>query len=68
MSTETKSPYMTIAEAAEFLRVTEHTVHVWSRQGPNQKLKKKRVGDWGVRLLRADVEALVVDDEGHGPA
>ena len=63
MNTETKSPYMTIAQAAEYLVVTEHTVHLWCRPGPKQKLHKKRVGGWGVRLLRSEVESLVLDDE-----
>jgi excisionase family DNA binding protein len=68
MSSKTKSPYMTVAEAAEYLNVTQHTVHRWARKGPNQKLHKKRVGGWGVRLLRSEVHGLVQDDEDEATA
>lgn len=56
------SPWMTIAEAARFLRVTEHTVHAYARAG---KLKKHRVSDFKtVRVLREDVEKMVAPAEG----
>lgn len=51
------SPWMTIQEAAEFLRVTEHTIHAWARAG---KITKYRVAGFNtVRVKRADIQKLV---------
>lgn len=60
---EEKSPWMTIREAANYLRVTDHTIHDYCRQG---KLTKKRILDFhSVRVPRAEVEAMVMPYDGE---
>lgn len=50
------SPWMTIEEAADYWKVTPHTIHVWCRAG---KLTKHRVGGFQtIRLKREEVESL----------
>lgn len=67
---EEQSPWMTIQEAAQFLRKTDHTIHEYHRTfKPDGKrvLQKYRIGDFQTILVkRADVEALVqpvIEDE-----
>lgn len=56
-----QSPLMTVREAAEFLRVTNHTVYEYLRDG---RLRRYRVGGYkNTRLKRAEVEALVTPAE-----
>jgi len=69
---EEQSPWMTIQEAAKFLRVSDHTVHEYHRtRKPDgeRMLKKYRVANFQtVRVKRADVEALVQPFEDDAPA
>jgi excisionase family DNA binding protein len=66
---EEQSPWMTIQEAAKYLRVSDHTIHEYHRtRRPDGRrvLEKHRIGGFQtIRVRRADVEALVkpVGDE-----
>ena len=58
MPEEEPSPWMTLAEAARYLRVTKHTLHAYARAG---KLVKYHVPDYKtIRVKRTDIEALLV--------
>lgn len=52
-----KSPWMKISEAADFLGVTEHTIHEYAKA---RKLTKYRVAGFSnIRVRREDVENLI---------
>jgi len=62
-STEPESPWMTKAEAAVYLRVSEATVGRWAREG--HLTTHKVAGTQSVRYPRAEVEALITPAPGE---
>lgn len=50
-----KSPWMTTAEAADYLRKTIHTLEVWRMTKKNSELKFKKKGK-DIRYVRESVE------------
>lgn len=56
------SPWMTRAEAAEYLRVGERTIDRWVLEG--RITRHKIDGLQSVRFRRAELDGLVVPDNG----
>lgn len=62
MDANTPKRWMTRAEAAQYMGVTEHTIDNWRRQG---KLTKHTIkGLQSVRYALEELDALVVPEEG----
>lgn len=59
MSTNVNSPYMSVAEATEYLRVSADTLRRWAREG---RLKRVRLTHRKLLYLRSEIEALATDN------
>ena len=59
MSTNVNSPYMSVAEATEYLRVSADTLRRWAREG---RLKSVRLTRRKLLYLRSEIEALATDN------
>ncbi|MDK4327896.1 helix-turn-helix domain-containing protein [Corynebacterium pseudodiphtheriticum] len=59
MSTNINSPYMSVAEATEYLRVSADTLRRWAREG---RLKRVRLTRRKLLYLRCEIEALATDN------
>ncbi|MDK8760688.1 helix-turn-helix domain-containing protein [Corynebacterium pseudodiphtheriticum] len=59
MSTNVNSPYMSVAEATEYLRVSADTLRRWAREG---RLKRVRLTRRKLLYLRSEIEAMATDN------
>lgn len=60
------SPYMTVTEATEYLRVSAATLRRWAREGPpgsgNKKLTRVRLSSRKLLYLREEITALAEEN------
>ena len=59
------SPYMTVTEATEYLRVSAATLRRWAREGPpggGKQLTRVRLSSRKLLYLREEITALAEDN------